>query len=235
MKALVLVLSALGTVACGFIEAAPNPTPIDATSSQSSGPGGRGGAGGTGPVVRTVTVQSPWGGPAGNLLVDGDFELSIALDGHETPSAWFTFSTVNDGERYLRGETGGLCKTGLRCAVLEANTVLFGRGAAAPFLIGMTSSLWAKPPLGAGCELIEPWIVECDQATLAHTLAPDAAVPDGDGWCRYQGSVPKSARQVCMYIDSKLEGNDTALVDAATLLPNPQNTSLASAAPLSGK
>ena len=106
------------TAACSEEKLAP--APVDATTSSSSS-GGSAGTGGSTvtppePRIRTVETRNPWGGALGNLFVDGDFEFSVVLQGSSPQAGWFAFS--NNGQGYVRGETGGLCKSGMRCAVM---------------------------------------------------------------------------------------------------------------------
>ena len=190
------------------------------------GSGGDGGSGGAPAVIRTVSLRSPWGGPAQNLLVDGDFEMTITIQGGETPSGWIALGAAGQ-PRYLRGETGGLCKSGLRCGVLEPGVLLYGRGTAAAG-VAMTASLMAKPPAGMTCDVIKPTMVGCEEVMFPVKLKAVAKTPAADGWCTYQVSVPKTDRKQCMLIESDLKSGDLALVDAAALLANPQMKSLGS-------
>jgi hypothetical protein len=217
IAALLMIAAA---AACGFFESAPNPSPKPATAVSAGGEGGVGGGGG-GEPVRTVTVRSPWGGPRNNLLVDGDFELSIGLQGHESPNAWYAFA-FNQGQRYLRGETGGLCKSGLRCAVLEQGIQLIGRGTAAADA-NMTASIWVRPPQGKGCDVVSTSVLPCDESLMAVKLKATEAMPDSTGWCSYSASLLKHGSKMCMIIDSKLGIKETALVDSATLLADVTN------------
>lgn len=96
-----------------------------------------------------------FGLPADNLLADGDFELSTVRGGYIPQLAWIGFN--DSGERAIKAETGGLCRTGLRCGVLEPDLVPARqrhRGAADEAHI---ATVWAKPPEGSACDVITIW------------------------------------------------------------------------------
>ncbi len=222
--ALVVVSSSLFGLACQAVEIVdPAPRSEGSSSSNatvSSGAGAGGGAAGA--VVRTVSVRSPWGGPARNLLVDGDFELSISADGHSAANAWYAFDSVKNTERYLRAETGGLCHTGLRCVVLASNMVLFGRGTGAPEGGGLDASVWARVPTGKACDVVLPILLTCEAGDSPLALNPVSPGPDETGWCSYAASLAKAPVARCLYIESKLVGGESAWVDSAVLLARVQ-------------
>jgi len=216
LAVLALVGAGVMLVGCKVVEnVEPAPRPGEAATSSGDSSTSSGG----GPVLRTVATRSPWGGPAQNLLVDGDFELSIASQHHGDPNAWYAFDFTKGTQAYLRGETGGLCRSGLRCAVLAPKVVLFGRGTAPPPGIGLTAALWAKPPAGRGCDILSAAILDCDQSNLALPMKPSSEAPDESGWCSYAAGLPKVPTKRCMYVESKLNAGETALVDSATILP----------------
>ena len=208
------------TAACGEEKLAP--APLAAGPSSSSGGGSEGSGGGTvsppEPRVRTVQTRSPWGGAVGNLLVDGDFELSVVIQGASGQAGWFSFS--NDGQGYVRGETGGLCKSGMRCAIMDSGSVYFGQGTAAKGT-GMVAGLWAKVPEGDDCSVIDYAIIRCNfQGSFAVSIPPVSPVPDEDGWCRYRGGVAEQTTATCAYIENSLAPGTRAILDLATLLPD---------------
>jgi hypothetical protein len=198
----------------------PNPAPkpglgLDAGLDEDAGllPDG-------GPPKRTVLTRNPWGGPAGNLLVDGDLELSTVHPGNQPQLAWLTFNSSSWAREDLRFETGGLCRSGLRCAVLERTRLLVGLGAAARGT-GMVASLWAKGPAGKPCaDILNAHLVRFWAGTVSANLQPRTPAPGPDGWCEYQGGVAEQRSQPCLYVESKLALKETALLDAARLEPD---------------
>ncbi|MEZ4443610.1 MAG: hypothetical protein R3B72_31350 [Polyangiaceae bacterium] len=221
-SATLLALAAgLALVGCGSEKI--NPADSGATTSSSgSGGAGAGGAGGSsssGPVTRVVEERNPWGGPVGNLLVDGDFEFSIVLEGSSPQSGWLVF--VPGGQGYLQGETGGLCKSGLRCGKIQTGALLFGRATSA-LNAPMVASLWAKPAEGEGCNVIDHYYIYCSFQGLQLPVPAVSETPDADGWCQYRGQIPPQSQSICAIIEMPVQVGlaTTALVDAATLLPD---------------
>jgi hypothetical protein len=200
-------------------EVPPNPVPAESATTP------------TPPVVpqearRTVSTRSPLGGPVGNLLVDGDFELSIVIQGASPQSGWYAFS--GNAQTYLRGETGGLCKSGLRCAVLPGGVLLFGQGTSAKDS-GMVASAWAKPPEGGDCSSVLVDVIHCSFDNVGTPIPPVDAVPAEDGWCEYRGRVERQSVAVCMLIESgSLDGFATSLVDHAAIVPDDGTVTFAS-------
>jgi hypothetical protein len=230
--------------ACGSDERVD---PVDAaagstgTSSSSGGTStgtssGGGGEPEPGPAVRSVFVRNPIGSPADNLFADGDFELSIVPEQSAGGQwGWRAFSTTG-GEAALLAETGGLCRTGLRCGRLGKRRILFGQGTAAPNLQPHSASLWVKAVDPATvdaekpCELIgQAVVVHCDNFAVVSSLRPSDA-PDKDGWCSYSDDFTGSRDALCLYVE--LEEREV-LLDSATLLPA-QNDVAPRSAPLLG-
>jgi hypothetical protein len=214
MRSLVfsMALLALGCESNERVDPAPRDEPGSAVSSSSTS------GGGTPRVVkRRVSWRSTVGKPSGNLLVDGDFEFSIVIEGYGGQSGWLAFGSGPAG--YLAGQTGGRCRSGLRCGIMRPGMVLFGRGVAAKDS-GMLAAFYSQPPEGSPCAVIQPTLIHCDFQGLALPLAPETELPAEDGWCRYSAGVEQQPQGVCMYVDSSLESGQTALVDAATVLPS---------------
>ncbi|MBW2528823.1 MAG: hypothetical protein JRI23_31900 [Deltaproteobacteria bacterium] len=93
----------------------PDPAPLDG-GALTTGGGQTSTPPDAGARRRTVMTRNPWGGPPGNLVVDGEFELSVTPSGGQTGWRAFHFS---GGLRELQVETGGVCRGGLRCALLQ--------------------------------------------------------------------------------------------------------------------
>jgi hypothetical protein len=166
------------------------------------------------PPLRTVQLINPLGGPANNFFADGDFEWSVAPDGDGSQYAFLGF--IQGGVAPVHAETGGLCRTGLHCAILKPTMALFLRGVAAPKKAKHTVSAWAKIPSGAGCAVITMLMVTCD--ALGNVKKLPAGEPDDSGWCEYTATFGGKDTGLCLYVESDLEGDERALVDAATLL-----------------
>ena len=171
-----------------------------------------------GPPKRTLEVRNPWGGPAGNLLADGDFEHSTVHPGDYPQAGWLAYTTSSQAD--IRWETGGLCRTGLRCAVLEHGETLVGFGVAANGT-GMVASLWAKGPASVKCaNVLTLYLVEMDSGTVVGAVKNVSQAPDADGWCHYQSSFDAARTARMFYVESKLQSGATALLDSAELVPD---------------
>lgn len=179
----------------------PGPPPVDA-----------------GPLVRTVFTRNPFGGPIGNLLADGDFELSVVPEGGAGQYGWRAFNGNGTAERTFFAETGGLCRTGLRCAVLEPSMLLFGRGTAAAGGAGHVATMWAKLPPETTCDVVSVIAVECDTFITLKKLTP--AGPDAEGFCELAATIPPRQTAVCLYVDSNLTGEQRVLLDSAAIVPD---------------
>lgn len=210
---IMLLLAATGCAA----EEALDPAPSPSTGGTAGGPPD------PGPKVREVFVRNPIGSPAQNLLADGDFELSIVPEGSDGQYGWIAFGS-GDGAEPILGETGGICRSGLRCGRVPGGTVLFGRGAAAPDKQAHRASILLKAqepfeptPGGSACDLADVYVLVCDTFDVKEELEP-AAAPTEDGWCEYSDAVLGSPLGLCMYVEV---GSVAVLVDNATLVVAP--------------
>ncbi|MFT3774637.1 MAG: hypothetical protein QM820_55505 [Minicystis sp.] len=171
-----------------------------------------------GTVKRTVMERSPLGPPVGNHLFDGDFEFSTVPHAGAQLGAR-AFSGDGSENRDLAMETGGLCRSGLRCAVMEPSTLLLLRGASANGK-GNAASAWAKVPEGAVCSVVRPILINCDTFTINKTLGPTTKQAGPDGWCHYAVSISAQDSATCIYVQSTLKEGQTAILDAFTLGPD---------------
>jgi hypothetical protein len=190
------------------------PVPVDVTTLT---PGG-GGSPPTpppdaGPRIRTVAVRNPLGGSPGNLLVDGDFEFSISRGWGQF--AWVSWSS--SGDQALKAETGGLCRTGLRCLVLDPHVALWGQGAAADG-VPMVASVWVKVPAESPCSAVTPMAANCNGYAVGG-IPPVSETPAEDGWCAYRVQLDQSSEAVCMYVESTMWTGQQALIDSARIEP----------------
>lgn len=192
--------------------------PVDQPSLAPAEPGAGGSGGGTGSVARrrTVGVRSPFGAHPGNLLLDGDFEFS-AVSGANLPG-WMPIRWSSGGIVDLELETGGLCRSGMRCAIAERGVAFLGWGTAARGF-GMAASIWAKVPAGRACDVVEPVVTQCWYVTGTQLL-PVVAEPDADGWCRYEARLYPQETAACMYVETTLESGELALLDEAVIVPS---------------
>ena len=171
-----------------------------------------------GPWRRDVFVRSPFGARTDNLFMDGDFEMSAQSD-VGSQFGWRTFDSTGATELVTPIETGGLCKSGLRCAVMSTATLALVRGASAPDLQPMRITIAAKPPMGGACSLLVGLAITCDDAhVLPGTFAADADAPGDDGWCTYTEQIAGQQAAVCLYLENTLAATDTMLVDDAVMI-----------------
>jgi hypothetical protein len=181
------------------------------------------------PIKRTVETRNPYGATPGNLLVDGDFEQSISFEGSGEQLPWYAIT--NNALSYLRGETGGMCKSGTHCALLEPGQLLLGRGTSAADT-GMIASIWFKPPPGRGCDIATTEIIHCNASGVSATLELVSDAPGADGWCEQRGSVAKQSQAVCVFVTSRLAEGEIALVDRAALVPDDGTVPLSDMSPM---
>ncbi|MFO0760497.1 MAG: hypothetical protein U0359_28715 [Byssovorax sp.] len=171
-----------------------------------------------GPWKRAILLRNPIGGPSGNLLVDGDAEHSTQY----SPGAqvgWRAFSSDGTGELELENETGGLCRSGLRCAIFEPKTLHLIRGTAAR-ATGNVASIWAKmPPGSTTCKAVQPILILIDTSTAIAPLTGDKT-PDADGQCHYTLRVGQRSDALGIYLQNSLKPGTTALLDSAFLGPD---------------
>ncbi|MFP6683913.1 MAG: hypothetical protein VB934_04340 [Polyangiaceae bacterium] len=226
LKACAVLSLSLLLLACEASEqTSPNPAPLPTASSTGgaggapgSGAGGQGAAGGGAKIHRTVETRPLLGSPESNLLIDGDFETSIVVEGQGVQSGWLAF--FGNEQRYIRAATGGHCRSGLRCAYLESGVFFYGKGLAAS-LAAMDGELWAKAPAGRSCLDVAAYVGWCNFAGKLADLVATSETPDETGWCSYRGTVAAQTRGTCMFIEN-LSQDPAAppfILDAASVKP----------------
>jgi len=219
------LLVALGLASAGCVSEELKPVPLTTTGSSGSG-----GAPVPPAYKRTVEKRNPFGGRVGNLMVDGDFEHSIIREGSGAQIGWLAFN--GDGMfTYLRGETGGLCRTGLRCAILQSGHSFYGKGTSAADG-GMVGEVWAKVPAGKLCGVVRPALFYCNLSGFEVSIPPVKDEPDDRGWCQYRVAVTGASRRMCMWIDATLDPGERALVDSVALLPTDGTAPVRGPAPM---
>jgi hypothetical protein len=227
--ALVAASLALSIVGCGADEQiAPAPTaPVAIVDAGPDGPedAGPDADAGLPPSVdagtarRTVMLRSPFGGPVANHFADGDFELSTSGGTGQYGARAFGVAS-GGGAVDFAIETGGLCRSGLRCAVFAPKTAFLLRGAAAAQEKGNLISFWARVPAGKPCSTVTGVMVSCDTLQTGHGVKATNPQPDAAGWCSYSSRLAPSASALCLYIQSKLVSGETALLDSAVMGPD---------------
>jgi hypothetical protein len=173
-----------------------------------------------GPPIRTVELRNPFGNTdlEHNLLVDGDFELSSS----NGQFGWRAIS--GSAQANLVRETGGLCRSGVTCAVMTKGTELLALGAAPPGQ-GMEVSLWVKPPV-PDCSSTAVSLISCTgviPTTLA-SVPPVDFTPDPSGWCHHHAVAPATELQPCLVVSSFIEEGQRTLVDDGSILPAPADS-----------
>jgi hypothetical protein len=169
-----------------------------------------------GPKRRDVLVRSPFGNlaPLGNLFIDGDFEWSAP--GGQTP--WLALD-VDQGQVDLALETGGACRSGLRCARMNNVTDLLGEGIAATHA-GLEISFWAKVP-GASCSVVTATLISLQTFSTwpVDEVLSETDAPDASGWCRFHGVKSKWTEAPGVYISTQgLKDGETIIVDDAVMV-----------------
>lgn len=218
MNKLALLLTLLPLAACSDEVIDPFATPTSTTTVPTAEPTG-GAPPVSGPKVRDVYQRNPFGVPAENLLADGDFELSITRQG----TGQYGWRRIHNGQLApTAAETGGICKSGLRCGRIPSGDLLIATGTTAADEADHYASIWLKAleePADekAPCDLADVLIYECGAGVGIASLAP-SPLPDQNGWCQYEGDVDSSKVAICMYVDV---GDSDVLVDNAVLIPAP--------------
>jgi hypothetical protein len=180
-----------------------------ASAATSSASGSSSSSGG-GTPIREVFTRNPFGDQVGNLLADGDFELSIVSNPGQ--QGWNSFTNADQG--LIVAETGGLCRSGLRCARMGRNAVYFARGTAAPEGAPMVAEVWVKPVDATSCSGITALALSCDSfEQRGAALQVPGAEPDG--WCPIRFGVPGDETGICLYLENG--GDGAMLVDQVSL------------------
>lgn len=160
------------------------------TAVAESTPDARAGDAGLPPVRRTVEYRNPFGNlaPAFNLAVDGDCELTGTAQG-----AWFTLGPAKPDGTFdvvtLQVRTGGLCRSGLRCAVVRPGTLVVTDLSLSNRNHAIIEAS-AKPPNG-DCAAVTVFVFDqvLQKEHAMGLMSPLRASPDDHGWCRYRTTV----------------------------------------------
>ncbi|MFO0673221.1 MAG: hypothetical protein U0235_26995 [Polyangiaceae bacterium] len=138
---------------------------------------------------RTVEVRNPFGNTetASNLMADGDFELTGRFD----QQPWLAFG--NSGQSVLNFETGGKCRSGVRCLVLKPGDAVLG-WFATPKEGKVSISFWARP-IGGTCKDLTVQVMDIDEALGTGNTTVDVPAPkaESDGQCHFTSTVSSYA------------------------------------------
>ena len=187
----------------------------DLTGSQPSPPFGLE-AGSPAPAAprRLVFHRNPLGDAlqADNLMVDGDFELT----GRSDQAPWLAFDP-KQGQITLNYDTGGHCRSGVRCADFNGTDVLVGM-MGTPMLTNVVVRAYAKPSSGKCVELrILP--IDLSSNAVGGAIAATNPAPAADGWCFYEGQASNlPLAQPALYLEIT-SSTTTVTVDEVSVLP----------------
>jgi hypothetical protein len=173
------------------------------------------------PAKRTVEQRALYGASSErNLMVDGDFELT----GRSQQMPWLSFGT--NGQSTLNYETGGLCRAGIRCAVMKNTEQMIGWFASPN--AGMFAATVYLFPNGKPCkDAASVSVFNLDDQRSAVELAASMDV-DANGWCLFQAVVPAiPLSSPVMYVESKTDG---LRVDSARVVEIPKGAQIVVAA-----
>jgi hypothetical protein len=165
-------------------------------------------------ATRTVGHRSPFGDAfqANNLMVDGDFELT----GRNDQAPWIVFTT---SQQTLNYETGGHCRSGVRCAVIAPGDALVGY-MASPAAEDAQIRAYIKPDSGKCSDLV---LFEVDLATnnTNGSAQSTTSAPAEDGWCFFTGKVPAlTYEQPALYLQvAGSAKSKSIIVDQVSVLP----------------
>jgi len=200
----ILILS-LALVACGKNETQPQPDAAvlpDAAIPTPASP------------TRTVGHRSPFGDAfqSNNLMVDGDFELT----GRTDQAPWIVFTT---SQQTLNYETGGHCRSGVRCAIIVPNDALVGYMTSPPSE-DFEVRAYLKPDTGH-CADAQVYVFDVASNAISASATSTTQTPGDDGWCFFDGKGNALVyQQPALYIqigpNTKAK---TLIVDQVSVLP----------------
>jgi hypothetical protein len=177
-------------------------------------------------VVRTVSFRNPFGDDLhpDNLMLDGDFELT----GRSGQTPW-TASNGNGGSLAITYETGGHCRSGVRCGYMPAGSILLGY-AATPPAGKLYIRVWGKPE-AEKCSDLSVVLFDSTTNQNAGTAVAQELVPDANGWCLYEGVLQSLPfHEPILFLRAKDQG---VTIDAVLALPTTGPKPLLAGPPLS--
>lgn len=209
LHTLIVAAATVGSIACGSNSgdpAAPVAPPVASVAPEAP----------PAPAVvprRTVEVRNPFGNTAvaKNLMADGDFELTGRYD----QQPWLAFA--KDAQSVLNFETGGRCRSGVRCLVMAPGDTVIG-WLTSPREGKIALSFWAKPEGGA-CKDLQAYILDVNSNDMTSLPAPAGA--DESGQCHFEANAPTFVdAQPAVYLEISSSSKVTrVLVDDVVALP----------------
>lgn len=146
-----------------------------------------------------------------NLMVDGDFELT----GRNDQAPWLVFDP-SKGQQTLDYDTGGHCRSGVRCATLAPPDALIG-SFASPVELKMLVKLYAKLT-SQHCKDLSILVMNIQSGDIDKSVNMVATAPAADGWCVYEGTADNLAYKApVLYISTTNDA--TATIDEVSVLP----------------
>lgn len=205
MRTKLVAALALAALGCSNEQPSTQPTPPLVTE-----------AGVPAPVSppRTVGHRNPFGDvlQADNLMADGDFELT----GRNDQAPWYAFDST--GQITLNYDTGGHCRSGVRCAVLDNGQQMLGY-MASPAQSDFVVRAYVKPDSGrCGDAMIV--VIDLANQGSQNVIQAASSSPDENGWCLFTSSATNLAyQQPMLYFELKAQKTKTMLIDQVSALP----------------
>jgi hypothetical protein len=205
MRTKLLALFAFAALGCSNEEPNTQPTPPLVTEAGVPQPAS---------PRRTVGHRNPFGDvlQADNLVADGDFELT----GRNDQAPWYAFDS--SGQITLNYDTGGHCRSGVRCAVIAPNQQLVGY-MASPAQTDFVVRAYVKPDSGR-CS--DPLLVVIDLANQGtqSVVKSTTGSPGDDGWCLFMATATNLAyEQPMLYFEIQGQQTSSVVIDQVSVLP----------------
>jgi len=201
-----IVLGALA-IACSTSQSPSEPLPPVIAEAGAPGPAAA--------PTRAAFHRNPFGDvlQSDNLFVDGDFEIT----GRTDQAPWIVIS--NQAQGTLDYDTGGRCRSGVRCALIDTTDALVGN-IASPSVDDIEINLYVQPTTQR-CADASVIALDIGTGDGSGTLQSITTAPDADGWCHFAGKVTNMAyEEPAVYVTIADNAQSKTLhVDQASALP----------------